>query len=410
MIDLKNIEEIIIKEKKILRNKSKNFRENFSKIEKYILSEIIKIEDLKKNNKQIIPEIKFQDLNSNTEEFEREVKQKGCVIIRDVFEDSIMHKMNKDLENYIEENNYYEDQKKKADLDKYFSELKSGKPQIFGLYWSKTQVQIRQSAEMDVVKKWLNNLWINKNKDEVIFDPNQELVYADRIRRREPGDSTLGLSPHCDAGSVERWIDKGYQSVYEKVFSDKFLEYDPFNASYRNKTQEIESPAVSHVFRTFQGWVALTQQGPGDGTLQLIPIAKSMAFILTRALMEDVNENELCDSKPARALSVNSKYHSLLLRGLVSIPKMNAGDTVWWHPDVVHAVEDLHSGTGYSNVVYVGSTPYCEKNLAYAQKQSKKFIEGKSPPDFAAEDYEVTYKNRATLDDLTPLGKKQLAL
>jgi hypothetical protein len=390
MIDLKNIEEIIIKEKNILRNKSKNFRENFSKIEKYILSEIIKIEDLKKNNKQIIPEIKFQDLNSNTEEFEREVKQKGCVIIRDVFEDSMMHKMNKDLENYIEENNYYEDQKKKADLDKYFSELKSGKPQIFGLYWSKTQVQIRQSAEMDVVKKWLNNLWINKNKDEVIFDPNQELVYADRIRRREPGDSTLGLSPHCDAGSVERWIDKGYQSVYEKVFADKFLEYDPFNASYRNKTQEIESPAVSHVFRTFQGWVALTQQGPGDGTLQLIPIAKSMAFILT--------------------LSVNSKYHSLLLRGLVSIPKMNAGDTVWWHPDVVHAVEDLHSGTGYSNVVYVGSTPYCEKNLAYAQKQSKKFIEGKSPPDFAAEDYEVTYKNRATLDDLTPLGKKQLAL
>ena len=285
MIDLKNIEDIIIKEKNILRNKSKDFRENFSKIEKYILSEIIKIEDLKKNNKQIIPEIKFQDLNSNTEEFEREVKQKGCVIIRDVFEDSMMHKMNKDLENYIEENNYYEDQKKKADLDKYFSELKSGKPQIFGLYWSKTQVQIRQSAEMDVVKKWLNNLWINKNKDEVIFDPNQELVYADRIRRREPGDSTLGLSPHCDAGSVERWIDKGYQSVYEKVFSDKFLEYDPFNASYRNKTQEIESPAVSHVFRTFQGWVALTQQGPGDGTLQLIPIAKSMAFILTRALM-----------------------------------------------------------------------------------------------------------------------------
>ena len=95
MIDLKNIEEIIIKEKSILRNKSKNFRENFSKIEKYILSEIIKIEDLKKNNKQIIPEIKFQDLNSNTEEFEREVKQKGCVIIRDVFEDNMMDEINK---------------------------------------------------------------------------------------------------------------------------------------------------------------------------------------------------------------------------------------------------------------------------------------------------------------------------
>ena len=410
MIDIKNIEQLIKEEKKILRSKSKNYRENFSKIENFIEKEIVQIENSKKSAENIIPEINFKDLSDNLYEFKNELKKRGCVIIRDVFDDTLMHQMNKDLESYIEENNYYEDQKKKADIDKYFSDLQSGKPQIFGLYWSKTQVNIRQSKELDVVKKWLNKLWINEHDGETIFDPNHELVYADRVRRREPGDKTLGLSPHCDAGSVERWVDKGYQGVYENIFADNFTEYDPFNAAYRNTTQEIESPAVSHVFRTFQGWVALTEQGPGDGTLQLIPIAKSMAFILTRALMDDVSENDLCGSKPARALSVNSTYHALLLRGLVSIPKMNAGDTVWWHPDVVHAVEDHHTGKGYSNVVYVGSTPYCEKNLSYAKKQSVKFLEGKSPPDFAEEDYEVSYKNRAKASDLTPLGKKQLAL
>ena len=410
MIDLNNIEEIIIQEKNNLKNKSKKYKENFSQIEKFITDEIIKIEKLNKNNQNIIPEINFDDLKLNLKDFKLEVKKRGCVVIRDVFNDDLITQMNKDLEQYIEENNYYEDQKKKADIDKYFSDLKSGKPQIFGLYWSKTQVNIRQSIELDVVKKWLNQLWIYRQNNESIFDPERELVYADRVRRREPGDSTLGLSPHCDAGSVERWIDKGYQAVYEKIFADNFKEYDPFDAAYRNKTKEIESPAVSHVFRTFQGWVALTEQGPGDGTLQLIPIAKSIAYILTRALLDDVDEKDLCSSMPARALSVNSKYHSLLLRGLVSIPKMNPGDTVWWHPDVVHAVEDHHTGKGYSNVVYVGSTPYCEKNLAYAKKQSQKFLEGKSPPDFAAEDYEVTYKNRATITDLTSLGKKQLAL
>ena len=410
MIDIKNIEQLIKEEKKILRSKSKNYRENFSKIENFIEKEIVQIENSKKSAENIIPEINFKDLSDNLYEFKNELKKRGCVIVRDVFDDTLMHQMNKDLESYIEENNYYEDQKKKADIDKYFSDLQSGKPQIFGLYWSKTQVNIRQSKELDVVKKWLNKLWINEHDGETIFNPNHELVYADRVRRREPGDKTLGLSPHCDAGSVERWVDKGYQGVYEDIFADNFTEYDPFNAAYRNTTQEIESPAVSHVFRTFQGWVALTEQGPGDGTLQLIPIAKSMAFILTRALMDDVSENDLCGSKPARALSVNSTYHALLLRGLVSIPKMNAGDTVWWHPDVVHAVEDHHTGKGYSNVVYVGSTPYCEKNLSYAKKQSVKFLEGKSPPDFAEEDYEVRYKNRAKASDLTPLGKKQLAL
>ena len=410
MIDIKNIEQLIKEEKKILRSKSKNYRENFSKIENFIEKEIVQIENSKKSAENIIPEINFKDLSDNLYEFKNELKKRGCVIVRDVFDDTLMHQMNKDLESYIEENNYYEDQKKKADIDKYFSDLQSGKPQIFGLYWSKTQVNIRQSKELDVVKKWLNKLWINEHDGETIFDPNHELVYADRVRRREPGDKTLGLSPHCDAGSVERWVDKGYQGVYENIFADNFTDYDPFNAAYRNTTQEIESPAVSHIFRTFQGWVALTEQGPGDGTLQLIPIAKSMAFILTRALMDDVSENDLCGSKPARALSVNSTYHALLLRGLVSIPKMNAGDTVWWHPDVVHAVEDHHTGKGYSNVVYVGSTPYCEKNLSYAKKQSVKFLEGKSPPDFAEEDYEVRYKNRAKASDLTPLGKKQLAL
>ena len=410
MIDLDNLEEIIIQEKNNLKSKSKNYIENFLEIEKFITDEIINIEELNKNNKNIIPEVKFDDLKLNLKDLTLEVKKRGCVVIRDVFDDNLIIQMNKDLEQYIEENNYYEDQKKKADIDKYFSDLKSGKPQIFGLYWSKPQVNIRQSIELDVVKKWLNQLWTYKQNNESVFDPNHELVYADRVRRREPGDSTLGLSPHCDAGSVERWIDKGYQAVYEKIFADNFKEYDPFDAANRNKTKEIESPAVSHVFRTFQGWVALTEQGPGDGTLQLIPIAKSMAYILTRALLDDVDEKDLCSSMPARALSVNSKYHSLLLRGLVSIPKMNPGDTVWWHPDVVHAVEDHHTGKGYSNVVYVGSTPYCEKNLAYAKKQSQKFLEGKSPPDFAAEDYEVTYKNRATIKDLTLLGKKQLAL
>ena len=411
MINLENIENKIKKEKIILKQKSKNYKENFLKIEKFIEKEVLNIEAQKKINSNIIPEVNFNELNNHQEKIIKEVKNRGCVVIRNVFEDDKMIKMNIDLESYIEENNYYNDQQKKADIDKYFSDLKSGKPQIFGIYWSKTQVNIRQSSELNKVKTWLNHLWEFKDhNNDLIFDPNNELVYADRVRRREPGDSTLGLSPHCDAGSVERWIDKGYQSVYEKIFADDFENYDPFNAIFRDKTQEIESPAVSHVFRTFQGWVALTKQGPGDGTLQLIPIAKSMAYILTRALMDDVDEHNLCESKPARALSINNKYHSLLLRGLVSIPKMNPGDTVWWHPDVVHAVEDLHSGSNYSNVVYVGSTPYCKKNLDYSKKQAKKFLQGKSPPDFAPEDYEINYKNRATINDLTELGKKQLSL
>ena len=400
----------IEKLKSKLRDYSKDYKENFNQIEKYIKSEIDEISKLKASKKSIIPEISFNQINQRNTKFVESIKKRGCVIVRDVFENLTIERLNNDLEKYIEENNYYDDQKKKSGLDKYFSDLKSSKPQIMGLYWSKAQMEIRHSENMLKVKKWLNNLWIYKNDEYEVFDPSKELSYADRVRRREPGDNTLGLSPHCDAGSVERWSDDYYQKIYKDIFSDNFLKFNPFDAKYRDKTTEFESPAVAHVFRTFQGWTALTEQGPNDGTLQLIPIAKAMAYILTRALLDDVPKDELCGSKLGKALSVNKEYHSLLLEGLISIPNMKPGDTVWWHPDVVHAVEDKHLGKNYSNVVYVGSTPYCKKNLDYVRKQAKKFLKGESPPDFAAEDFETNYKGRIKIENLTLLAKKQLAI
>ena len=400
----------IEKLKSKLKDYSKDYKENFNQIEKYIKSEIDEISKLKATKKSIIPEISLKQINQRNTKFVESIKKRGCVIVRGVFENLTIERLNNDLEKYIEENNYYDDQKKKSGLDKYFSDLKSSKPQIMGLYWSKAQMEIRHSENMLKVKKWLNNLWIYKNDEYEVFDPSKELSYADRVRRREPGDSTLGLSPHCDAGSVERWSDDYYQKIYKDIFSDNFLKFNPFDAKYRDKTSEFESPAVAHVFRTFQGWTALTEQGPNDGTLQLIPIAKAMAYILTRALLDDVPKDELCGSKLGKALSVNKEYHSLLLEGLISIPNMKPGDTVWWHPDVVHAVEDKHLGKNYSNVVYVGSTPYCKKNLDYVRKQAKKFLKGESPPDFAAEDFETNYKGRIKIENLTLLAKKQLAI
>lgn len=177
-----------IKEAKaMLRKKSKDYKKNFQKIEQFIEAEVNEIKHLKQNKQQIIPEISFKDLNTNNNsKVIDQIKKRGCVVIRDVFEDSQISQWNKDIEEYIEKNNYYEKQKEKAGLDNYFSNLKSGKPQIFGLYWSKTQVRIRQSNELDIVKKWINHLWKFKYSEYQVFDPAKELIYADRVRRREP--------------------------------------------------------------------------------------------------------------------------------------------------------------------------------------------------------------------------------
>ncbi|MEO1745678.1 MAG: YbiU family protein, partial [Pseudomonadota bacterium] len=291
-----------------------------------------------------------------------------------------------------------------------FSDLEAGKPQIFGLYWSKPQVMARQAESMAVTKRFLNRLWTVAGPMGDEFDPDLDYTYADRTRRREPGDKSLGLSPHMDSGSYERWLDPAYQRIYGAIFEGDWKRYDPWNAAFRTQTREFASPAVCSMFRSFQGWTGLTEQGPEDGTLRLIPSANGIAYILLRALQDDVPDDDLCGAEPGRALSVTPQWHQELLDGLVSIPLVGPGDTVWWHTDVVHAVGDEHHGKDYANVIYVGASPKCAKNEAYVRKQAEKFLHGASAPDFAAEDYEVEFTGRATIDDLTELGKRQMGL
>ncbi|MEY2653201.1 MAG: hypothetical protein RLZZ524_228, partial [Pseudomonadota bacterium] len=104
------------------------------------------------------------------------------------------------------------------------------------------------------------------------------------------------------------------------------------------------------------------------------------------------------------------QWHPELLEGLVPIPQVEPGDTVWWHQDIIHAVEDHHRGSGYSNVIYIGAAPWCEKNAAYAARQAEAFLAGRSSPDFAPEHYELDFPGRAMASDLSELGLRQMGL
>ena len=339
-----------------------------------------------------------------------EIRHRGCAIVRGVFPRERAEAWNRELGDYLERNDYLARAKEKAGLDDYFGDLAAAKPQIFGVYWSRPQVQARQDERMAETKRFLNRLWSVDGPVGPEFDPDRDFAYADRTRRRAPGDTTLGLSPHMDAGSYERWVDPAFQAIYAPIFAGRWRDYDPWRATYRTQTREYASPAVCSMFRTFQGWTALTEQGPGDGTLRLLPVASAIAYVLLRALQDDVPEDELCLAKPGRALGVDAEWHPELVDAMVSIPTVEPGDTVWWHPDVVHAVGDEHRGDEYANVIYISASPACQKNESYARRQAEAFLAGRSAPDFAAEDHEVDFEGRATIDDLTPLGRAQMAL
>ncbi|MCW5667793.1 MAG: DUF1479 family protein [Piscinibacter sp.] len=359
-----------------------------------------------------VPELAYADVAAGRVSPQQvaRIKRRGCVVIRGVYDRAQVEAWNDEVVRYIDAVRYLERMKEKAGLDKYFSTLASSRPQIYSLYWSKPQMFARQHEHMAVTRAWLNRLWTFERNGVRFFDPDRQFNYADRIRRREPGDASLGLSPHSDGGSVERWCEATFRAMYRPVFEGDPLAFDPFDAEGRIATKEIPSPAVCSAFRTFQGWTALTRQGPGDGTLRLVPLARTTPWMLLRALQADVPEGDLCGAQPGRALGASPQWHAALLEGLVSIPQMEPGDTIWWHSDVIHAVEDKHGGSGYSNVIYIGAAPWCAKNEAFAKKQAAAFLEGRSSPDFAPEDYEVGFDQRAQAADLSPLGRRQMGL
>ncbi|MDY0743166.1 DUF1479 family protein [Paucibacter sp. R3-3] len=359
-----------------------------------------------------VPEVAFADVAAGrvTPAQAARIKRRGCVVVRGVFDRAQAEAWNAEVGRYIDAVGYLDRMKDKAGLDKYFSALASSRPQIYSLYWSKPQMEARQHERQATTRAWLNRLWTFEKNGRRFFDPDRQFNYADRIRRREPGDASLGLSPHSDGGSVERWCEPSFRPLYREVFEGDPLKFDPFDAEYRIATREIPSPAVCSAFRTFQGWTALSRQGPGDGTLRLVPVAASTPWMLLRALQPDVPEGDLCGAQAGRALGASPQWHAPLLEGLVSIPVMEPGDAIFWHSDVIHAVEDRHAGTGPSNVIYIGAAPWCDKNEAFAHRQAAAFLEGRSSPDFAPEDYELGFGGRTTVDELSPLGQQQMGL
>lgn len=358
--------------------------------------------------RSVIPELDYQVIRDGkvSDDTRQSIRRHGCVVVRGVFASQQASDWFAEIGEYLETNRYDEREAEKRGLDQYFSALKAGKPQIFNVYWSRPQVLARQDPRLAETRAFLDRLW----RYEGVFNPDLQCTYADRLRRRQPGDKTLGLSPHMDAGTVERWIDPGFQKVYESVFAGDWRGYDPFDARHRLDTREIPSPAVCSMFRTYQGWTALTRQGPNDGTLRLIPIAEGISYVLLRALQDDVEETDLCGAAPGRALGVSPDWHPHLIAGLVSIPEVMPGDTVFWHTDICHAVADEHSGSEYASVIYIGSAPDCPENRAYLPRQRDAFLEGRSAPDFAPMDFEVDFKGRATVDDLTALGRAQMGM
>lgn len=396
--------------KAALRDQVGDVASVLAEVEESMREEVAAVVAERESGQEVFPVVQFRDIADATvpDETVAAIRRRGCAVVRGTFARDRAEEWDAQLAAYLDDNGFA--QTYRGPADDVFAGLASSKPQIYPVYWSKPQMQARQDDNMVAVRTFLNSFWRHESEGQVWFDPTRDTGYPDRIRRREPGSSSLGLSAHTDSGSVERWLLPAYQRVFRHVFSGQWRNYDAWDGAYRTEVNEFPSTVMCSTFRTFQGWTALSDMQPTDGVLQVVPIPSAMAYVLLRALQDDVAEDDLCGAVNGQALAISEKWHSVLLPALSPIPAMEPGDSVWWHGDMIHAVANDSTDERWGNVMYIPSTPLCDKNAAYAQACGEAFLKGTSPADFAAEDYEVNWTGRALREDLNDTGRKQLAL
>jgi len=100
----------------------------------------------------------------------------------------------------------------------------------------------------------------------------------------------------------------------------------------------------------------------------------------------------------------------VLLEAVSSIPDVVPGDSVWWHCDMIHSVAPVTDQQGWGNVMYIPAAPLCTKNVNYQTKVREAFLAGNSPYDFPEENYEASWSNRYSVDQLKQIGRRGLGL
>lgn len=359
------------------------------------------IEEIKQKGSSVIPEIPFSEIDTISDDKREEILKRGCVIVKLTIPADRAKSLKDDVVEYIARNPHTKG-------------FPSEKKVVYELYWSKSQVKARSNENIQKTQLFANKLWHSDKTARLSLDHN--LMYADRMRIRDPGDNMFSLGPHADSGSLERWDDKEYSKCYQSIFDGDWENYDPYDATHRVNVDmtKYDSSGTSNVFRTFQGWLALSEIAPMGGTILFAPLIKEVTAYWILKPFFDESDNFKFDSDfpgahPGTSQEFSPATHpELQLDSLmVSIPKVQPGDMVYWHCDCIHAVDPVHKGLMDSSVFYIPALPLCDINLKYSWLQRESFMVGLAPPDFPGfplGEAETRHVGRASPEDVAKEG------
>ncbi|HYQ62533.1 DUF1479 domain-containing protein [Actinophytocola sp.] len=379
--------------------------EVFAVVERRIAARVAEIDADLAAGESVWPVIDYADIERGTVTPAAldKLRRRGCLVVRGHFERSQALGWDAGILDYVERNHFFENYRGPG--DDFFGTVDS-KPEIYPVYWSHAQMQARQSARMARVQTFLNSLWRHESDGVEWFDPTRDALYPDRIRRRPPGTDSGGLGTHLDPGTLDLWMTREYQSAFRHLFDGDVESYDPWDAAHRTTGPQFPGSTMCSAFRTFQGWTALSDMANTQGVLHTVPIPEAMAYLMLRPLLRDVPDDDMCGVTVNQVFPASEKWHPVLVGARTAIPDVRAGDSVWWHCDMIHGVASVTGQRGWGNVMYIPAAPWCPRNERYAEHVRDAFLTGSSPSDFPAEHYERDWAGRFTEADLNDTGRR----
>ncbi|KAI1364379.1 DUF1479-domain-containing protein [Xylaria arbuscula] len=334
-------------------------------------------DDIAARGSDVIPTIDYFDIHDSgkASAFRRALRRRGVAVIKGVVPPTVAQAWKEETLDYIEDNPQTRG-------------YPAHDPQLFDLYWSPSQVRARADSRLLDAQRFAMRTW-HSSDDNALVSSNYPVVYADRLRVRTPDDISPTGGAHIDNGSVERWEPDGYgaSGTYSPVFTGRWEDYDPWDSSPRlHVTSDLYNRSGScSMFRMFQGILSLSHVPAGSGALTVCPMVQlSTAYLLLRPFFTPRHKNpaaKMMDYEMAgmgmsgdrrksemdflhpnnwnlnvsqtsvlhgavpgyvQQLSNALHPHLQMHRTMVSVPDLEPGDYVIWHPDVVHAVDTAY--------------------------------------------------------------------
>ncbi|GAA5948574.1 hypothetical protein JCM21900_005177 [Sporobolomyces salmonicolor] len=370
-------------------------------------------EEIKTLGSAAIPQVGYAELAAGklSQASTDEIKRVGTVVVHGGVTEEEALGWKEQIKEYIAKN---------RSLAKGFP---ADDPQVWELYNTVAQTKARSHPALLSTQTFLLSLFHTSDPNSLV-SLNSPISYFDRLRIRSPGDSLFALGPHIDGGSLERWEDSGFRSCWSEILRggpDPHTRHDSYNLTPRlNAVTDLYNGAGQcSAFRMYQGWTALSRTSLGEGTLQVFPdVNLATAYLILRPFFRERRGREgrlpFDDWEPdldstvfpgavkgkAQELSPRTHPHLRLSETMTSIPRVVPGSQVYWHTDVVHAVEPKHAGATDSSVLYIPACPLTPSNAKYLAEQRATFEAGRPPVDFPGGEGESRFEGRATEKDI----------